>query len=434
MLEIKNRYTGNVIAKIHETRLSGAVESIRSSGNYHNTDLMDAMNHALTKNFEELSKSITEETGKPLTFSRFEVETCVSLIRSARSMGVGSLSYLNTESSCSSAGDDPLFPYALFPSFHNPLLDSVRGAILSIASGGFPVIFPDPYAPLTLQAFSEMIRSENSAADLPIIITGLRSGRVLTEIFKLSGIRRTHLFGNMDHISGIFRLIGTPVDITVDDTGSTAAFVWKDADLNSAIDYVCNGAFFNWTAYPDIRLLIVHPEISEYFMNQIKERASSIRVVSPADEEAVLAPVSGKSDLDIFESYVRNFIAAGGRKIAGGVPFDGKFITPALFGSDSSFFALDSLPEVKTITLVEAPTISGAVNMMNSFLEISTAACFTSDLYLLNPLIRNIRKKDIFMDFYPGAMTKGSAFNYPDSILKRLIGISRGKSVHMDFS
>ena len=432
MLEIRDKYSGDLISKVREISPVKAVDYIMSSGAGSIPEIIEAMESALTKNSADFSRSITAETGKPIKFSRFEVETCISVIRYAHSYcdsgGIyGNIPRLMLRKSI------PLFYSAIFPWVENILLDTVTGILSSLLTGSVPVVFPPETAPLTAMKFAEKTGEVAGTGNFPAVITGLYSRAGLTKIISTSRIRRAYLFGPADRISRIFRLIGIPVEIVIHDNGSAAAMVSKDADLNAAFDYILNGAYFNWTANPDIRLLIVHPEISDYFVNQIKERISNAVPMNPSSEEAVLAPVSDLEDMDAFSRSVKQFQLSGGRKLFGCDILREKFVLPALFADDH--YSFPGVPPfgIKALTVMESPTVSGSLEIINSLQDISAAAFFTSDLYLLPLLTEKTEKRDVFINFYTNSRMKVSDFGYPSSLYGRIAGKLCGKAVYTNY-
>ncbi len=250
-----------------------------------------------------------------------------------------------------------------------PLLMLAWKIAPALAAGCTVVLKPAEFTPLTAILFAEICQSVGVPKGVVNIAPGgPEAGAALVEH---AGVQKIAFTGSSE-VGKIIRkaTAGSGKKLSLELGGKSAFIVFEDADLDSAVEGLVDGIWFNQgqVCCAGSRLL-VQEGIAEAFVAKVKARMSKLRVGNPLDKNTDIGPLVDKTQLD----RVRGMIEAGAAQGAEcwqpdcALPETGYFALPTLATrvSPSNILAQEEVfgPVLATMTF---RTLEEAVEIANN--------------------------------------------------------------------
>ncbi|TAL85152.1 MAG: aldehyde dehydrogenase family protein, partial [Candidimonas sp.] len=117
--------------------------------------------------------------------------------------------------------------------------------------------------------------------------------------------------------------------------GKSAALVFADADMDLALDIVCQGIFYNaGQMCSATSRVLVERSAAENFIQGLKRRAQAIVVGDPMDDRTMMGPLTTRQQHRKVLKYIEQGITAGLHRVTGGQPVGpgkGFYLAPTIF-------------------------------------------------------------------------------------------------------
>jgi len=213
-----------------------------------------------------------------------------------------------------------------------PLLMLAWKIAPALAAGCTVVLKPAEYTPMTAILFAEICeRSGVPRGVVNIVPGGPEAGAA---IVNHAGVDKIAFTGSSE-VGRIIRkaTAGSGKKLSLELGGKSPFMVFEDADLDSAVEGLVDGIWFNQgqVCCAGSRLL-VQEGVSEAFIAKVKTRMSRLRVGSPLDKNTDIGPLVDKTQLE----RVSGLVAEGARQGAScwqpdfALPSSGYFYRPTL--------------------------------------------------------------------------------------------------------
>jgi len=192
-----------------------------------------------------------------------------------------------------------------------PLLMFAWKVAPALAAGNTIVIRPAMYTPLTALAFAELAHEIGLPPGVLNVITCDRqAGATLVEhpdVDKLAFTGSTEAGRVIRKASA-----NSPKKLSLELGGKSPFIVFDDADLDSAVEGLVDGIWFNQgqVCCAGSRLL-VHERVAEQLYAKLRVRMENLRVGSPLDKCIDIGAMVDKHQLDRVRGYVEKGIAEG---------------------------------------------------------------------------------------------------------------------------
>jgi len=192
-----------------------------------------------------------------------------------------------------------------------PLLMFAWKVAPALAAGNTVVIKPAEFTPLTALAMAELAMEAGLPAGVLNIINGDgRSGAALVEHPDIDKIA----FTGSTEVGRIIRkaTAASPKKLSLELGGKSPYIVFDDADLDSAVEGLVDGIWFNQgqVCCAGSRLL-VQERIAETLYRKIRARMETLRVGSPMDKAVDIGAIVDSVQLERIQSYVAKGVAEG---------------------------------------------------------------------------------------------------------------------------
>jgi len=192
-----------------------------------------------------------------------------------------------------------------------PLLMFAWKVAPALAAGNTVVIKPAEYTPLTALAFAELASEVGLPPGVLNVVNG--DGRTGAALVEHDGIDKIAFTGSTEvgrHIRKV--TAGSTKKLSLELGGKSPFLVFDDADLDSAVEGLVDGIWFNQgqVCCAGSRLL-VQERIAEVFYAKIRARMETLRVGSPLDKSIDIGAIVAPVQLERIRALVDEGVAAG---------------------------------------------------------------------------------------------------------------------------
>ncbi|RWK06773.1 aldehyde dehydrogenase family protein [Mesorhizobium sp.] len=191
-----------------------------------------------------------------------------------------------------------------------PLLMLAWKIAPALAAGCTVVLKPAEFTPLTAILFAEICERAGVPKGVVNIVQG--GPEAGAAIVNHPGIQKIAFTGSSE-VGKIIRkaTAGSGKKLSLELGGKSAFIVFEDADLDSAVEGLVDGIWFNQgqVCCAGSRLL-VQEGIAEAFIAKVKVRMGRLRLGSPLDKNTDIGPLVDRTQLD----RVKGLIAEGARQ------------------------------------------------------------------------------------------------------------------------
>ncbi|MDD5157531.1 aldehyde dehydrogenase family protein [Sulfurimonas sp.] len=246
---------------------------------------------------EDMAKTITDEVGKPISFSRIEVERCIETITlSAETMRTMHGETINTDATNSGKKTlaffrrEPAGVVVAITPFNFPLNLVAHKLAPALVAGNAVVLKPTPEAPLTAYKFVKLfIQSKYAIKDaLSVVYGDAEVGSALVA----SDIPRVISFTGSVPVGEIIAKSAGIKKVSLELGGNAATFIDKSADLGHAAARCALGAFVNsGQVCISLQRIYVHSKIYDEFASLMAQETKKLKVGSPYEDDTFMGPL-----------------------------------------------------------------------------------------------------------------------------------------------
>ena len=311
-----------------------AFETTRRLPAYERGAMLRAISAGIKERREELGRTITLESGKPIRDALVEVDRASLTFR----LGAEEAERLTGElipldlmaSSRGRIGITrrfPIGPIAGISPFNFPLNLAAHKVAPALAAGNTIVLKPPSKDPLTMLTVAEIIERsgvpEGAVSILPMSRT-LGDKMVSDDRFKLLSFTGSPSVGwRMKERAGKKRVV-------LELGGNAGVIIDESADLDWAVKRTLVGAFgYAGQVCISVQRIFVHRSRYDDFVSRLTNGAGQLRMGDPLDPETQLGPMVDVQAAERTERWVREAEELGGRVLLGGRA-DGAFFPPTV--------------------------------------------------------------------------------------------------------
>ncbi len=268
-------------------------------------------------NKEDMAKTITDEVGKPIKFSRIEVDRCIETIKlSANAMM--SIHGETFDTTAMPSGKETLAFYkresvgvvlAITP-FNFPLNLVAHKIAPALVAGNSVVLKPTSSAPLTAFKFAKLfIESEFATKDALSVVY---SGKGVNDRLVQSPIPRVISFTGSVPVGREITSKAGIKKLGLELGGNAATYIDKSADIKVAASKCALGAFINsGQVCISLQRIYVNEEIYEEFAKELSNETKILHVGSPYEDETFIGPMINMSAVKQAKNWIQNAIDEG---------------------------------------------------------------------------------------------------------------------------
>lgn len=330
---VVNPYTHAEVAMVHQATDADIREAIgaatrafqasRQLPAHARSTILAAIAEGVKKRREEFARLITEETGKPIRFSRAEVERCmftfgVAADEARRAEGA----VLPLDLAGGSEGRFgvlrrfPVGPVAAITPFNFPLNLVAHKLGPAFAAGNTVVLKPSSNAPGVALLLGNVIEE---AGWIPggMNIVPCSSGEA-AQLIENEAIKLISFTGSPAVGWGLKERAGRK-KVVLELGGNAGVIVDETADLADAVPRIVLGGFANaGQSCISVQRVFVHERVLPRFQEMLLEEVAAIVVGDPQNEETVVGPMIDDDAASRVEGWIHEAVRAGGKLLCGG--------------------------------------------------------------------------------------------------------------------
>ena len=192
-----------------------------------------------------------------------------------------------------------------------PLLMAAWKIAPALATGNTVVLKPAEFTPLTALAFAELCQEAGLPAGVVNIVTG--DGSTGEALVKHPDVDKIAFTGSTEVGRAIrAATAATPKRLSLELGGKSPFIVFDDADLDSTVEGLVDGIWFNQgqVCCAGSRLLM-QESIAETLIGKIQARMTTLRIGLPLDKAIDIGPIVARVQLDRIQRMVSQGIADG---------------------------------------------------------------------------------------------------------------------------
>lgn len=350
-LPVSNPFNREVFAEVSlasAADIDGAIalavqtfEKTRTLPTYLRSRVCSQIAQGIEDRSEEFAETITQESGKPLIYSRAEVARSISTFRIAAEEASrihGELLQLDiTEPAQGKTGlvrRFPIGPVSGISPFNFPLNLVAHKVAPAMACGNPIVLKPSSSTPLTALLLGKVV-SETDAVDGSFSVLPCKSSEA-TALVEDDRLKMVTFTGSPPVGWDIKRRAGKK-KVVLELGGNAGVIVEPDADIDFAAKKVCFGAFaFSGQVCISVQRTYVHESCFQPFMEKLKQEVSQLKPGDPLDPTVTFGPMIDTGNAERVESWVQEAVDGGAQLITGGKR-NGAFYEPTILtgvGSD----------------------------------------------------------------------------------------------------
>ncbi len=192
-----------------------------------------------------------------------------------------------------------------------PLLMLAWKIAPALATGNTVVLKPAEYTPLTALAFAEICNEVGLPKGVVNIVTG--DGATGEALVKHTGVDKIAFTGSTEVGRAIRKATAaTHKKLSLELGGKSPFVIFEDADLDSAVEGLVDGIWFNQgqVCCAGSRLL-VQESVAEKLTKKLQARMSTLRIGAPLDKAIDIGAIVARVQLERIERLVKQGVAEG---------------------------------------------------------------------------------------------------------------------------
>lgn len=371
----RNPYTGKVIADICQAQqqdvedaISCAIEAFdqtRKMPAYKRADILSDIASGIKKDRNEIALTMAEESGKPVSQARVEVDRAVLTFTVAAEEAkrmYGETIPLDlashSERRWSLTRRFPIGPVSGFSPFNFPLNLIAHKIAPCFAAGNTMVLKPPPQAPLTGLWLAKIILDAGAPpGTFNVVPCKIEVAEQLAtdERFKMLS------FTGSPGVGWELKNKAGKKKVLLELGGNAGVIVDRTANLDFAVKRIAFGAYaYGGQVCIKVQRMFVHEDIYDEYLLRFKEAMKELTTGDPLEDDTVVGPLINTAAADRVESWIEE-AKKGGATVLHGGKRKGSIIEPTLISN--------TLPDMK----VYREEVFGPVATIHRYRDIQEA-------------------------------------------------------------
>jgi len=305
-----------------EKALKGFEQTKRLSS-YERSHVLSFISAKIAERREEFAQLITKEVGKPIQWSRIEVDRAVMTFQlaseEAKRIGGETIPLDLTTATKGRFGIVRRFPLGVIlciAPFNYPLNLVAHKVAPAIASGNAFILKPPPQAPLTSLKLAELIEASGYPKDAYSVLpckNAVAERLVTDERIKMLSFTGSNTVGwQLKSKAGKKKVV-------LELGGNAGLIVDKSAGIEEAVKKNIVGSFlFAGQVCIKVQRIYVHEAIYQPYVEAFVSATRTIKQGDPQDPETTLGPLIDDSAAERVSQWIKEAVSEGAEILAGG--------------------------------------------------------------------------------------------------------------------
>ncbi|MEI6851340.1 MAG: aldehyde dehydrogenase family protein [Bacteroidota bacterium] len=317
------------------------------------------------KNKEDFAQTIAREGSKTIKEARKEANRCVNTLRisaeeSKRILGE-TIPFDSFPGGEKRVGYYYRFPIGIvlaITPFNDPLNLVAHKLGPAFAAGNSVILKPATVTPLSALKLAEAFLASGLPAECLQVITG-NGNEIGPMLVKSEDIRMISFTGGLHAGKEITKIAGIK-KIGMELGSNSPVIVWKDADMQLAVESCVSGSF--WAAGQNcigVQRIYIHKDIYKEFSKKFVELTKKYKIGNKMAEDCDMGPMITENEAIRVELWVKEAVKLGAKCLFGGkrkgaimeptvlenVPENAKIHKDEVFGPTVNFYPVETIEE-----------------------------------------------------------------------------------------
>ncbi|MBI1910875.1 MAG: aldehyde dehydrogenase family protein [Deltaproteobacteria bacterium] len=364
---------------------SAAFEVLKSLPAYKKSEIILKVVEGLKARGEELARTITIESGKPIKDARGEVKRAQVTFQLAAEEAKrleGTVMPLDiapgSEGRFAIIRRFPVGTVLGITPFNFPLNLVAHKVAPAMACGNPIIVKPAPKTPLTALLLGEIITEAGwPAGGVNVIPCTNEDTQKMLEDERIKNIT----FTGSAKVGWMMKKLAGPRKITLELGGNAGVIVHDDADIEFAAKRCTVGAFsYAGQICISVQRIFVKESIFEKFKDMYLENCGRLKFGDPLDEFTEIGPMIEEAAAERTEAWVKEAVADGAQILSGGKRKGNYFEPTILTNTKPSMRVCGEEVFAPVVSLEPYSDFEEAVREVNSGLYGLQAGVFTRDM------------------------------------------------------
>jgi acyl-CoA reductase-like NAD-dependent aldehyde dehydrogenase len=348
---------------------------------------------SLEENLDDIAKTITDEVGKPIYFSKIEVSRAIETIKVTTQVIAG-IKGETIPTDIAKSGKKAIAYYQKVPvgvvacitPFNFPLNLIIHKLAPALIAGNSVVLKPTPEAPLTAYKIAKLfIESPYAIKDALSLVYG---DAIVGNALVSSDIPRVLSFTGSVQVGNIITKNAGIKKLSLELGGNAATYIEKSADIANAAARCAYGAFYNsGQVCISLQRIYIDEEIYDDFAATLVKEALKLKVGDPYSDNTFIGPMINDDAISRALNWVE-MAKNEGAKVLLGNKSEGSLFYPTIMGDvrdDMNIVCEEVFAPI--VSLVKVSSYDEAIQKINNSPYGLQYSIFTNDLNLTKRFI-----------------------------------------------
>jgi acyl-CoA reductase-like NAD-dependent aldehyde dehydrogenase len=331
-MQIKNPANGEVTSEIAEDDASSvarAYERARAAQPAWAATPLDQRLATITRfreliaaNKQELSLTLTRETGKPVTQAKNELSAMAGrldfFLQKTPAVMTEEVVWHDDKGSLDEViAHEPLGVIANVSAWNYPWFVGSNVFVPALLTGNTVLYKPSEHATLTGRAIERLLGEAGVPKDAFIAVVG--GGRVGAAAVEqpVDGVFFTGSYETGRRIAE--RVAPRMIRLQLELGGKDPTYVTDDVEVKAAAESLADGAMYNaGQSCCAVERLYVHEKVTPAFVDALVAAVRGFALGDPTDPATYIGPLAREEQLAVLDAQVADAVAKGGRVLTGG--------------------------------------------------------------------------------------------------------------------
>jgi acyl-CoA reductase-like NAD-dependent aldehyde dehydrogenase len=355
----------------------------------------------VVRDLEQLARTMTRETGKPIRMSRSELNGLlprIDFFLAETGQAIADETVFDEGGMREQIVHEPLGVVANISAWNYPWFVGCNVILPALLTGNAVLYKPSEYATLTGLEICRLLHEAGVPREVMAgLVGGGEVGAALLEQ-QLDGV-----FFTGSHATGqrIAEAVGKRfVKLQLELGGKDPTYVCEDADPAAAAESLADGAMYNTgQSCCSVERIYVHEKIHDDFVDAFVKAVAGFRMGDPMREDTYIGAITRAPQLDVLEAQVDDAIAKGATLLVGGERRIGDgnwFDATVLVNVDHT---MDLMREESFGPVIGIQKVGGdeqAVELMNDTRYGLTAGVYTGDEGRARRILAQVRAGSVY--------------------------------------
>ena len=356
----------------------------------------------ITEEKDNLARVLTNETGKPITQSKNELNGLLTRIdfflkETPKVLKEEKVSAKDAAIS-EKIAKEPLGVIANISAWNYPYFVGSNVFIPALLTGNAVLYKPSEYASCTGTLISQLLHDAGVPQELFVLIIG--GGKVGEELLKLplDGVFFTGSYATGKKINE--QVAPTLTKVQLELGGKDPVYVCEDVDIKMAASSLADGAFYNnGQSCCAVERIYVHQAIYDSFVESFVSEVKNFVVGDPLSEKTYIGPLTRSAQVEILENQIKDALARGAKVLTGGKKINraGSYFEPTVLTQVNHEMLL--MKEESFGPIIGIQKVSGdveAIKLMNDTEYGLTAGVYTQDEKRAESILKQVNSGTVY--------------------------------------